>query len=159
VACEQEATPLRVADTQAGSADSTADESETETAETETSDTKAPIARTIVIGPLTWQVETGLWYVHRDEAEPYCNVLSLGGFDDWRVPSKDELESLIDKSQWTCPLIVAPLRASTPCDWYWTGTPCGGALWSVSFGYGFGAGITSYCADDSADAAMVRCVR
>ncbi len=34
-----------------------------------------------------------------NEANSYCENLSLGGFEDWHLPLKDELESIVDTDQ------------------------------------------------------------
>ncbi|NOZ90559.1 MAG: DUF1566 domain-containing protein [Epsilonproteobacteria bacterium] len=57
--------------------------------------------KTTIIGDLMWQdedvediVAPKLW----DEAVSYCNQLILDGYNDWRLPSKDELEKVkVDK--------------------------------------------------------------
>jgi hypothetical protein len=48
---------------------------------------------------LMWQKATQLMPRTWTEAEAYCNGLVLGGHEDWRVPSIDELVTLIDYSR------------------------------------------------------------
>lgn len=65
-------------------------------------------------------------------------------------------EATIDTSGPNCPHIVAPLKATTGCDWYWTSTPFEGSTssaWLVYFYYGAGY------VDDLTYKYRVRCVR
>lgn len=48
---------------------------------------------------LFWQREVVQTQVTWALAQKYCEALSLGGFDDWRLPSRIELVSLIDLSR------------------------------------------------------------
>jgi hypothetical protein len=43
---------------------------------------------------LQWQTAVG-FNLDSDQAIAYCDALTLAGFDDWRLPSKIELESLL----------------------------------------------------------------
>jgi hypothetical protein len=52
----------------------------------------------------------------------YCAALDLGGHGDWRVPSKVELESLLDFSRGQPPYI-APVFLPLPADRFWTSSP------------------------------------
>jgi tRNA A-37 threonylcarbamoyl transferase component Bud32 len=90
-----------------------------------------------VIGSLTWQTETAPSQYNWKDAMAYCGDLTLGMLSDWRLPTKEELEGTIDKPGTKCPYIVAPLKATTDCAWYWSATPLQGsssAAWGVYFG-------------------------
>lgn len=83
----------------------------------------------------------------------YCGTLGTGGYTDWRLPNKRELEILVDESrQWPA---IAPLFAESGND-YWSGTTFvddNTQAWRVNFAYGFSmsAGKTS--------SSFIRCVR
>jgi hypothetical protein len=72
---------------------------------------------------------TGLIWQKQDDGIPrnwkaavgYCDDLSLGGHDDWRLPSKKELISIIDYGR-TDPAINADYFPDTKRGWYWTST-------------------------------------
>jgi len=91
-----------------------------------------------------------------DEASSYCENLNLAGYDNWRLPSKKELMSIVDASHeappfdpecnwqpWDCPQTlptIDPVAFPDTGDWlYWTSTipPYAlGSSWYVSFDYG-----------------------
>ncbi len=104
--------------------------------DTETSDPGA----VTVIGALAWQTATAPSKYSWLEAKAYCGDLTLGGFSDWRLPSIEELEGTIDDASEKCPDIVAPLKATTFCDDYWSSTQLQGdtsSAWAVLFSYGY----------------------
>ena len=86
---------------------------------------------------LTWQVETQgpmTW----KEALLYCQNLSLSGFNDWRLPSVNELSSIVDLSRYS-PAINDSIFTHTQSDYYWTSTTTdfsGYGAWSVHFSDG-----------------------
>lgn len=97
---------------------------------------------TDILTGLTWAENANLdgaknW----NDAVDYCNGLSLGGYDDWRLPNRFELESLLDMSQ-----IDPALPSGHPFSGvqvgeslYWTSTtfaPAPFFAWCVSLNYG-----------------------
>ncbi len=61
-----------------------------------------------------------------------------GGFNDWRLPNKNDLESLVELSCST-PAINARQFPQTPAAFFWTSSPYTGVAagaWSVDFAYG-----------------------
>jgi hypothetical protein len=71
------------------------------------------------------------------DAKAYCAGLGLAGRKDWRVPSKIELESLLDYSRQSNPLIAAPF-VTQPTNQFWTSSPAvspssPGYVWAVVF--------------------------
>ncbi len=71
---------------------------------------------------------TGLTWVEFDEgiqrtwedALSYCNELSFAGHNNWRLPSKFELESIVDYGQFY-PAIKQPFSCQR--SFYWSSTP------------------------------------
>jgi len=89
-------------------------------------------------------------------ANAYCEGLDLGGETDWRLPSKIELESLLDCVHSFTPFINTDVFENTVSGRYWSGSPAAGAAdyrWTVNF---------LDCQSNSAqrtDVVSVRCVR
>jgi hypothetical protein len=92
-----------------------------------------------------------------DEAKAYCVQLTLEG-TGWRLPTKDELLSLVDMTR-TDPsidVVAFPNTPSTPSNDFWSASPYVGAsgnAWRVNFSNGY----SNY--DDVSLAYRVRCVR
>ncbi len=88
-----------------------------------------------------------------DGANQYCGNLDLGGKTDWRLPSMDELETIIDFSQFNP--AINPVFSCRP-NGYWSGsTHVGhpGNTWYIGFYGGLaGWGTETYYG-------YVRCVR
>lgn len=79
-------------------------------------------------GPMTWE-----------EALSYCEGLEIGGFDDWRLPNRNELQSIIDYEK-SSPAANEIFFPGTLSHGYWTSTTY--ALrptlsWVVDFHYGY----------------------
>lgn len=85
---------------------------------------------TDVVTGLTWQRSRSIAMKSWAAARSDCEALSLGGFDDWRLPTRVELVSLLDLGVVTGPLIdttafpipnttTANLEADTT---FWTAT-------------------------------------
>lgn len=61
----------------------------------------------------------------------------FAGYADWRVPSQDELLSLVVEGNYPC--ICQEAFPETPEAWFWTATPDSanaGNAWTIYFGYG-----------------------
>ncbi len=88
------------------------------------------------------------------DAIAYCDALSLGGHDDWRLPNFNELYSIADHSR--ANPAIDPVFQHTRSDFYWSSTSVVGDednAWLVYFYYGFDFWF------DKSLANYVRCVR
>jgi hypothetical protein len=74
---------------------------------------------------LMWQQQddgnTYNWY---QASQNVCSSLSLGGFTDWRLPTKQELLSIVDYSNQASPTINHTYFPITQVFDYWTSTTC-----------------------------------
>ncbi|WP_458068682.1 Lcl C-terminal domain-containing protein [Rhodanobacter sp. BL-MT-08] len=72
-----------------------------------------------------------------EEAEAYVASLKLGGFDDWRLPDLEELESIRDLTRHDPCIDTAFFQSNS--SWVWSRTPCAWSsdyAWLVVFGDG-----------------------
>jgi len=84
---------------------------------------------------LMWERELWLPYTDQEYAVTRCDALSLGGFDNWRLPTIDELRSIITG----CPATM-PGGVCTVSDPGCLGESCRpAACWSCVDGKGPGA--------------------
>ena len=89
-----------------------------------------------------------------DTAATYCEALSLGGHQDWRVPTRKELVGLAEYGQ-TSPA-MNPVFQNAESRFYWSSTAYAGNAsntWGVQFSYG-----GQYTSSKS-NSLNVRCVR
>ena len=108
--------------------------------------------------------ETGLMWA-RDEsprldyagAEKHCAELRLGGYSDWRLPTLDELQTIVDRER--VKPAIDTVFFNTKGDWTWTsseykGNPGpSGSVWIVNF---YDGNVYSNLRDNSAFARAVR---
>ena len=92
------------------------------------------------LGRLMWQDEKqnfrGIW----NEAQEYCELLSLAGYKDWRLPTRVELLSIADKSRYK-PALNTAFKYIAESDYpymrnYWSQTKSAGdsyRAWFVDF--------------------------
>jgi hypothetical protein len=70
------------------------------------------------------------------DADSLCRNLELAGFDDWRMPTVDELFALADRTR-SDPAIDTRFFPDCKPNWYWSSTPYapspGDCAWLVSF--------------------------
>ena len=88
------------------------------------------------------------------EAIDYCEALTLGGYDDWRLPNIREFDSLVEFSR-SSPTID-PLFEHTELCGYWSSTTHAdylGGAWFIDFNSGI------RYADNKDSDLCVRCVR
>jgi hypothetical protein len=70
-----------------------------------------------------------------EDAGQYCACLDLGGYDDWRLPSRMELVSLVDYRRQE-PTIDVAVFPDTPVTWFWSSSLVAGeplVAWYLSF--------------------------
>jgi len=90
---------------------------------------------------LEWQQATAPGTYTWQQAIDYCNNLSLGGKDDWRLPTMKELSTLVDSSiPYPGPTINTNYFPNTVASYYWSSTTVAYSTfyaWGVDFGYGY----------------------
>jgi len=105
---------------------------------------------------LMWQRAVSAQTVDWPDATALCGCLGLAGHDDWRVPSRIELVSIVDFNRHD-PALDPDAFPDTPTDWFWTSSP----LWQgdppAAWYVAFFDGNTHYA--DLAVTYHVRCVR
>lgn len=72
------------------------------------------------LGKLMWQDEAQNFVGNWRQANEYCKLVNLAGYDDWRLPTIDELISITDKNKFR-PSINSAFK-NTKYDWYWSST-------------------------------------
>lgn len=69
------------------------------------------------------------------------NKVRLCGFNDWRLPRRDELGSLVDYAvPFPGPMVPKAFFPTMPAEGYWTGTPYKphySGVWAWRFDYGY----------------------
>ena len=109
------------------------------------------------MGRLMWQDEKQNFQGTWDQAQEYCNLVNLAGYKDWRLPTRVELLSIIDKSRYKPALNTAfKYIADSDYPWYWSQTTYAGGssgAWVVDFVFGSGYW------NDLSIRHFVRCVR
>lgn len=106
---------------------------------------------------LMWEKSTGLttntytW----EGAKAYCENLTLGGQSDWRLPTRNELQTIVDYNKYD-PSIDTTFFPDAKASYYWSSTVNASTTynaWYVYFYYGY---VGYY---DKADYFYVRAVR
>jgi hypothetical protein len=85
---------------------------------------------------LMWPKEGSKDYMNFADAEKYCKEFKLGDFKDWRLPTREELESILDLEK-AYPAIN-PIFIEEG-NYYWSSTPFAGhsdSAWIVNFSNG-----------------------
>lgn len=93
------------------------------------------------VGELTWQDDyrAKSKKLNTADARNYCAALNSGGFNDWRLPSIEELRSIIDFTRYN-PSINRAFKHTAIDDLYWSITPGANSShfnWFVNFSYGY----------------------
>lgn len=99
----------------------------------------------VTVDNLVVQYESNGADINWEDAEAYCSTLALGGFRDWRLPAREELEKLFRSGKFPKDGYV-----------YWSSSRSGGdRAWFVGFGSGAANEFGMKYKSDS----RVRCVR
>jgi hypothetical protein len=88
---------------------------------------------------LMWQRNVDPGNMTFDDANAKCARLQLGGYEDWRLPSRIELVSILDLAE-TQPAIDRSAFPATPSDWFWSSSVASDNLtgaWYVYFYFGY----------------------
>ncbi len=102
--------------------------------------TPPPVHETVVdtTTGLEWQASPFAESMKHADAVQACAELRLGGHDDWRLPTRTELLTLVDDTRCS-PAIDTDAFPNTPNTWFWTSTAYAGDkdyAWLVGFGNG-----------------------
>jgi hypothetical protein len=87
---------------------------------------------------LTWQQSSSSKEYNLKNAHKYCRKLRLAGHRDWRLPTIEELKTLIEKEHE--PAICPVFNCKSNRYWYWSCTSSAGYpgyAWYVGFQHGF----------------------
>ena len=104
---------------------------------------------------LMWQRRVAPGNMTLDEANAACDRLELGGYRDWRLPSRIELVSILDLAE-TQPSIDRDAFPGTPPDWFWSSSVASDSptsAWYVYFYFGYPR------TDERSSPFRARCVR
>ncbi len=96
---------------------------------------RCSIGQTLAGGSCTGTVTQSSWSAALTSATT-ANTATYKGFTDWRLPNKNELESLVDLTRATAPTIDTTVFPNTPATGsYWSSTPYigFGSAWYVFF--------------------------
>ncbi len=106
---------------------------------------------------LMWQDDRAAKSVKKkwNLAKRYCKNLILGGYSDWRLPSDNELFSIVDYDRYD-PAIMPSFENIASSD-YWTNTEMV-SFSKIAWGVNFKDGDTSCCSAET-NKYYVRCVR
>jgi len=88
-------------------------------------------------------------------AMDYCQNLTLGGKNDWRLPNVDELETLVDRSK-SRPAANKDIFPNIDLSYYWSATTSASNANHAWFVYFFYGGVGD---DNKNSNNFVRCVR
>ena len=105
---------------------------------------------------LTWQRNVDTEKYDWAASQVYCDQLKLEGHEDWRLPHRDQLETIVLKVT-TTPSIDTAAFPNTPAKPFWTRTLYPPNAAQEAFGVDFENGGTGHA--PKSEAHFVRCVR
>jgi|SRR6185436_9506221 len=85
---------------------------------------------------LMWEKVGNKDYLTFKEAEKYCKKLALAGKKNWRLPTREELVSIVDYTR-SNPAIDPVFESNS--SWYWSSSKVAGyadSVWCVNFDSG-----------------------
>jgi len=118
-------------------------------------DTSLPDVVVDRVTHLMWQRTLDAASYGWDDANLTCRCLTLAGHDDWRLPTRIEMVSIVDFTR-ADPAIDPSAFPGTPPDYFWTSTVLAGSAATAWYLF-FLDGNTHSGGEDSAY--RVRCVR
>jgi len=126
-----------------------------------------------IVGDLMWEKESRR--MKWDEGMEYAKNLRLGGYDDWRLPTREELEEVVtlcggefitldddwrenaDKNLKNAPYQEAYKAIGFASNYYWSSSAASAGSSSFALVVNFYYGIDDY--SGKSDSRFVRCVR
>ena len=87
---------------------------------------------------LMWQKDTAPGTYNWQHALTYCENLPLAGYNDWRLPNRNELQSIVDYDRYNPS--IDPIFSNTVSSFYWSSTTYATTpnyAWIVRFSYGY----------------------
>lgn len=125
------------------------------------------LAPTVVIGDSMWSTAINREYTNWRLASRYCRSQTWGGYDNWRLPTLFELESLYEADAASTFKIREPFELDSCCAWSSTSlehleAPEMDALldepWQYAWGLMFNTGVRYYSGRHQPDGQAI-CVR
>jgi hypothetical protein len=104
---------------------------------------------------LIWQRNVHTTSIIWDNAKQYCSDLSLGGSNDWRLPTIHELQTIMDVRLYN-PAIDPAAFPNTPPEQFWSSSLYAGNPGSAWFAHFIGFDVATASVGNSY---RVRCVR
>ncbi len=105
---------------------------------------------------LMWQDNSETKTIEKSwsDAIEHCEDLSFAGYSDWRLPNKNELLSIVDRSKYA-PAINGAFE-NTTSNSYWSSTSHASSTNRAWIVYFYGGGTGNY---NKGNSGYVRCVR
>jgi Protein of unknown function (DUF1566) len=119
--------------------------------------------RFVVQGNVVQDTTTGLMWTRKtigkglnwSAAKEACSKLREGGFEDWRLPTIQELLSLVDYSRTSPAIDTSAFECES--NWYWSATPYSASPSDYAWYVAFRSGNSGY--DSQGYVSYVRAVR